>query len=169
MTADDPHGLAGLPPLSQLRALGVDPGTVRIGVAVGAAGVATPVTTIVRTNDRQGDLRRLAKLVADYEVDVVVVGLPVSLDGRLAGAAKRTLSEVKLLRRLLSVPVTTYDERFSTVTAEQSLHQLDLTGPGRRAVVDQVAAAVILQGWLDARANLARPQDHSGVRSGEQA
>lgn len=75
-------GLDALPLVARLRAMGVDPGTKRIGVAVGAAGVATPLKTLVRTKDVQGDFRRLAALAAEYEVDVVVVGLPVSLDGQ---------------------------------------------------------------------------------------
>lgn len=75
-------GLGALPLVARLRAMGVDPGTKRIGVAVGAAGVATPLKTLVRTKDVQGDFRRLAALAAEYEVDVVVVGLPVSLDGQ---------------------------------------------------------------------------------------
>ena len=146
-------GLDALPLVARLRAMGVDPGTKRIGVAVGAAGVATPLKTLVRTKDVQGDFRRLAALAAEYEVDVVVVGLPVSLDGQRRAAAKRALSEVQLLGHLLSVPVTTYDERLTTVTAERSLDHMTLTGPHRRAVVDQVAASVILQGWLDGRSN----------------
>jgi putative Holliday junction resolvase len=149
----DAATLNALPLVARLRAMGVDPGTKRIGVAVGAAGVATPLKTLVRTKDVQGDFRRLAALAAEYEVDVVVVGLPVSLDGQRRAAAKRALSEVQLLGRLLSVPVTTYDERLTTVTAERSLDHLTLTGPHRRAVVDQVAASVILQGWLDGRVN----------------
>lgn len=144
--------LEALPPIERLRALGIDPGTKRIGVAVGAAGVATPLTTVHRTNDVPGDFRKLAALVEEYEVDVVVVGLPISLDGQRRKAANRALSEVELLSRLLSVPVTTYDERLTTVTAERSLEHMTLTGPKRRAVVDKVAASVILQGWLDGRA-----------------
>lgn len=132
--------------------MGIDPGTKRIGVAVGAAGVATPLTTMHRTKDVPGDFRKLAALVEEYEVDVVVMGLPLSLDGQQRKAAERALREVVLLGRLLSVPVTTYDERLTTVTAERSLEHMTLSGPKRRAVVDQIAASVILQGWLDQRA-----------------
>ena len=147
-------GLDALPPFERLRALGIDPGTKRIGVAVGAVGVATPLKTLHRTKDTPGDFRRLADLAAEYEVDVVIVGLPVSLDGQQRAAAQRALREVEMLRRCLSVPVFTYDERLTTVTAERSLDHLNMTGPNRRAVVDAVAASVILQGWLDRRAQI---------------
>lgn len=153
--AGEPPELSALPPLGRLRALGIDPGTKRIGVAVGAVGVATPLTTLTRTKDVQGDLRRLVGLADEYEVDVVIVGLPLSLDGRPRAAAERALREAETLRRCLNVPVSTYDERLTTVTAERSLDHLNMTGPNRRAVIDAVAASVILQGWLDRRANLA--------------
>ena len=72
-----------------------------------------------------------------------------------------------MLRRFLKVPISTYDERLTTVTAERSLDQLNMTGPSRRAVVDAVAASVILQGWLDGRAQLAgaETESHKAERS----
>jgi len=104
-----PAEVDALPPPGRLRALGIDPGTKRIGVAVGAVGVATPLRTIQRTKDIPGDFRRLAGLADEYEVDVVVVGLPVSLDGQQRAAAQRALREVEMLRGCLNVPVFTYD------------------------------------------------------------
>ena len=156
-----PAEVDAMPPPGRLRALGIDPGTKRIGVAVGAVGVATPLRTIQRTKDIPGDFRRLAGLADEYEVDVVVVGLPVSLDGQQRAAAQRALREVEMLRGCLNVPVFTYDERLTTVTAERSLDQLNMTGRNRRAVVDAVAASVILQGWLDRRAHLALTEQGS--------
>lgn len=156
-----PAEVDALPPPGRLRALGIDPGTKRIGVAVGAVGVATPLRTIQRTKDIPGDFRRLAGLADEYEVDVVVVGLPVSLDGQQRAAAQRALREVEMLRGCLNVPVFTYDERLTTVTAERSLDQLNMTGRNRRAVVDAVAASVILQGWLDRRAHLELTEQES--------
>ena len=84
----------------------------------------------------------------------MIVGLPLSLDGSRGPAAKRILAELRHLERALSVPVETYDERLTTVTAERSLRELDMKAPARRKVVDKIAAAVILQGWLD------RTRDH---------
>jgi putative Holliday junction resolvase len=77
------------------------------------------------------------------------VGLPLSLDGSEGPAAQAALAEVEELRSATGLPVTTWDERLTTVTADQQLAHLD--GKARRAVVDKVAAAVMLQGWLDHR------------------
>lgn len=137
-----------------MRAVGVDLGSKRIGVALSdsAGTLATPYEVVQRSKDRQGDHRRLAALVDEAEAEVVVVGVPYSLDGGVGPAARRALAEVRALRRALPVPVETYDERLSTVTAHRSLREMDLDAAARRRVVDKVAAAVILQAWLDHRA-----------------
>lgn len=133
--------------------LGLDLGTRRIGVAIGDSGGTTsvPVEVVERSGDRARDHRRLATLVAEAGADVVVVGLPLSLDGGTGPAARRVLDEVSQLRSVLGVPVLTHDERFSTAEAHGSLRAAGLDERARRRVVDAVAASVILQGWLDAR------------------
>lgn len=133
------------------RVLALDLGSKRIGVALsdGDRRVATPLTVLHRTKDRQADHRRIRELVEEWEASAVVVGLPKSLDGSLGPAARGVLAEVEQLAATLGVPVETYDERLTTVTAERQLRELDLTGPRRRQVVDAVAAAVLLQAWLD--------------------
>ena len=80
---------------------------------------------------------------------MVVVGLPLSLSGEVGPAARKVLAEVKSLRKRLAVEVVTHDERLSTVDAQGSLRHQGLKGPKGRAVIDQVAAAVILQSWID--------------------
>lgn len=146
-----------------MRALGVDLGSKRIGVALSdsAGTVAAPFEVVQRSGDRQRDHRRLAALVDEAEAEVVVVGVPYSLDGSVGPAAKRALAEVRVLRRALAVPVETYDERLSTVTAHRSLQEMNVGAATRRRVVDKIAAAVILQAWLDHR-GAARP-DHPGA------
>ncbi len=140
-----------------MRALGLDLGAKRIGVAVsdGDGRVATPVEVVHRTGDRRGEHRTLAALAAEWEVEVVVVGIPYSLDGSTGPMARAMAAEAVELERVLGarsgVPVETYDERLTTVTAERALREQDLRGPQRRKVVDMVAAAVMLQAWLDAR------------------
>lgn len=131
------------------RVLGVDLGTVRIGVAVSDSDrrVASPIEVIVRTGDPAHDRRTLAAIADEWEVALVVVGLPLSLSGQVGPAAQAALGEVEALRATLSVPVETYDERLTTVTAERSLQ--NLRAPERRKIVDKVAAAVLLQAWLD--------------------
>ena len=135
-----------------MRALGIDLGERRIGVAVSSGSLAVPLEVVQRSGDRQRDHRRLAELADESEVDVVVVGMPLSLDGSSGPAARRAQAEVKELGRALGRPVETYDERLTTVTAERSLREQGLDAKERRKVVDKVAAAVLLQGWLDQRA-----------------
>jgi putative Holliday junction resolvase len=134
------------------RVIGLDLGSKRIGIAVGAGTVATPLRVLERTKDRAADHAALAAIVAEEEAELVVVGLPLSLDGSMGPAANAAVEEVAALGDVLSVPVETYDERLTTVTADRSLSTLGLSGQARRRVVDKVAAAVILQAWLD-RAN----------------
>lgn len=134
-----------------MRALGLDLGRVRIGVAVSAGAVATPLTVIHRTRSRRSDHDAIADLVRDEAADVVVIGLPISLSGADGPAAKGARAEARALASVLAVPVELWDERWSTVTAERALREGGVRGPARRRVVDQIAAAVILQSWLDAR------------------
>ena len=128
-----------------------------------ARTVATPYRTVHRSGHRPDDHARLAALVDEVGAGAVVVGLPLSLDGSLGPAAKAVQSEVKALRRLLPVPVETQDERLSTVTAEAELDRSGVRGPRRRDVVDQSAAAVILQAWLDQRATGEGPPSGPGA------
>jgi putative Holliday junction resolvase len=142
-----------------VRALGIDLGSRRIGIAASDAGgvLASPRTTVERSGDRRRDHRRIAALVAEEEAGIVVVGLPRSLDGSDGAAATAALTEVEELAEVLDVPVVTHDERFTTVTAHEQLRAAGLGGRQRRTVVDQQAAAVLLQAWLDA----GRPGDPS--------
>ncbi len=128
--------------------LGVDPGDARIGVARSdpSGMLATPVETVRRG---KGDLRRLRQLIAAEEAVEVVVGLPRSLSGAEGPAAEKTRAfAVRLAERIAPVPVRLVDERLTTVTAEAMLRD-QRKGQQRRAVVDQVAAVVILQHALD--------------------
>jgi len=84
---------------------------------------------------------------------VVVVGLPLSLDGSTGTAAKAAMTEANQLGSVVGVPVEMYDERFTTVTAERGMLEAGLDARARRKVVDKVAAAVMLQAWLDHRSN----------------
>ena len=142
-----------------MRAIGLDLGSKRIGVALSDSDgtLALPYEVVQRTGDRARDHRRIAELVAEAEAEVVVVGLPYSLDGTIGPTARRYLAEAGRLRATLSVPVETYDERLTTVTAERSLRETGMTGTARRRVVDKVAAAVMLQSWLDHRTGREEP------------
>jgi putative Holliday junction resolvase len=133
--------------------LGVDVGSVRVGVAVSdPSGVlATPLVTLRRDEQGNSDLRRLAELAAEYGVVEVVVGLPSTLAGREGPAAEAARCYADALSPLLDVPIQMADERLSTVVATRSLRERGVRGRKQRAVVDQAAAVAILQSWLDSR------------------
>lgn len=133
-----------------MRAIGVDLGSKRVGLALSSGSLATPYEVVQRSGDKRRDHARIAELVEEAGAEVVVVGLPLSLDGSVGAAAQRAIDEVEQLARALDVPVRTWDERLSTVTAERSLMDQNMNAQARRRVVDKVAAAVILQSWLDA-------------------
>lgn len=134
------------------RALGLDLGERRIGVALcdSAGTLATPYEVLQRTGDHARDHRRIAELVEEAGAEVVVVGMPLSLDGSVGPAARAVETEVAELREHLLVPVEVWDERLSTVEATRRLRNAGVSGRKRRHVIDQVAATVILQSWLDA-------------------
>ena len=135
------------------RRLGVDVGTVRVGVALSDATgmLASPLETLRRAKDGS-DLDRLAELVVTHEVVEVVVGLPRHLSGA-SGASARDASTyaAALTSRVGDVPVHLVDERLSTVTAAGSLRASGLDSRQQRPVIDQAAAVVILQTYLDAQ------------------
>ena len=134
-----------------MRTLGIDLGSKRVGIALSDSGgvLATPYEVLERTSDRQRDHRTIKAMIEELGVEMVVVGLPLSLDGSIGPAAEGALAEVEELRIALDVPVDTYDERLTTVTAERALMEQNLNAKERRKVVDKVAAAVLLQAWLE--------------------
>jgi putative holliday junction resolvase len=136
-----------------VRALGLDLGAARIGVAVSdrSGTVASPLTVVARSGNVAADHRRLAQLVAEEEAEIVVVGMPLSLNGQSGRAAQAAQTEMAALASVLEVPVVSHDERFTTRTAQQALREGGVKRAKQRAVVDKVAAAVMLQAWLDAR------------------
>ena len=134
-----------------MRVLGLDLGSKRIGVAVSdrSGTIATPLTVLARGRDRAADHHAIAALVAEEEAERVVVGLPLGLDGSIGPAAQRALAEAAEIATVVAVPVETFDERLTTVSADRALIEAGLRAPARRTVVDKVAAAVMLQAWLD--------------------
>ena len=134
------------------RILGLDYGTRRIGVAVSdplgltAGPLEVLDATVVDFDER---LRNLAEGLG---VELIVVGLPVGLDGREGQAAGDARRFAERVAAATGLPVEMYDERFTTVTAERGLFEAGLDARRRRKIVDQVAAAVMLQAWLDHRA-----------------
>jgi putative Holliday junction resolvase len=141
------------------RVVGIDLGSRRIGVAVsdGLGLTAQPRTTIARHGGLR-DLEAIAHVVREVAADRVVLGLPLDPTGAETDASRRARTFGDRLAGHLNLPVELIDESFSTVEAEDVLLAADLSRKRRREVVDKVAAAVILQRWLDARR---RPAEQS--------
>jgi putative holliday junction resolvase len=136
------------------RAVGVDLGSRRIGVAVtDAAGtMALPRSVLLRSGDADRDRQALVDLALEVGADVVVVGHPLSLDGTRGPAARAIEAEAEVLRMALDahgVGLELFDERLTTVTADRELAAAGVPSRRRRAVVDRSAAAVLLAAWLE--------------------
>ncbi len=137
---------------SVMRVMGLDLGKKTIGVAVsdGCGLTAQPVTTIRRTT-LNSDIEALLGLIDEHSVDKVVLGLPVNMDGTMGGRAKETLKFAGFLRARTSAEVVTWDERLSTVAVTRVLIEGGASRARRKEVVDKMAAAYILQGYLDSQ------------------
>jgi putative holliday junction resolvase len=137
-------------------------GTVRIGVAVSdeSGATAVPVETVNR-DPRGSDLGRIAALAAEHDVVEVVVGLPLSLSGREGPAAVAVRQYAVRLAAAVRKPVRLVDERLTTSDAERALGAGGVRGKRRRAVVDQSAAAMILQNALDSERSTGKPAGES--------
>ncbi|MFZ5877672.1 MAG: Holliday junction resolvase RuvX [Nitrospirota bacterium] len=138
------------------RILALDVGDRRIGVAVSdELGLTAQGVTTIHRRSWAVDLAEIARLVGHWGAATIVVGLPLTLEGSEGARAGIVRTFMKRLEGVVQVPVTTWDERFSTVTAERVLIDADLSRAKRRQVVDKTAAVVILQHYLDTRANQA--------------
>jgi len=136
------------------RILGLDVGDKTIGVAVSdeLRWTAQGVMTLKRENAKQ-DLAALVQLVETYAAEKVVVGLPKNMNNSLGEQAEKVLKFVKSLEAQLgNIPVTLWDERLSTATADKVLISADLSRKKRKRVVNTLAAVIILQGYLDSQA-----------------
>jgi len=134
-----------------MRVVALDLGSRRIGVAVSdpTGTLASPYQVLERSGDPAADHAAIANIVGEVGAERVVVGLPLSLDGHEGAAAQLARTESEALAAVLAVPVELHDERLTTVAADRSLQRSGKGGRARRKVVDQAAATVLLQSWLD--------------------
>jgi putative Holliday junction resolvase len=134
---------------SSKRVMALDIGERRIGVAVSdPSGTLARPHAVIQRRSKVMDFAAVARLVAELEVERVVVGLPLSLNGEIGPQARRVTRYAQALAQSLEVPVELYDERYSTVTADALLAEI---GRKRRVSIDAAAAAVILQDYLESR------------------
>ncbi len=145
------------------RVLGVDPGSRRIGVAVSDPSglLASPLQVVDRSRSAPPALEEVARLARDYAVVRIIIGLPIGLNGQEGRAARAARRDGGVLATLVDVPVEFHDERFTTVTAER-LGRERGRRVDRATEIDKMAAAVLLQSWLDARRGSAGEIHHRG-------
>jgi putative Holliday junction resolvase len=133
--------------------MGLDIGEKRIGVALSdSLRIMAGALTVVERVTNDAALKQIIDLARENEVERIVVGMPRSLDGSLGKQAQAVQSFVDLLKRRTDIPVVTWDERLSTVAAERTLLEVGMKRDKRKKRRDSLAAAIILQGYLD-RAN----------------
>ncbi|MDI6816365.1 MAG: Holliday junction resolvase RuvX [Actinomycetota bacterium] len=135
-----------------MRVLGIDFGERRIGLAMSdpAGRMALPLETVVRGAD-DAHLAYIRKLCEEYGVGEVVIGLPLSLRGEVGPQAEATLVFAEKLKEFVGVPVRTWDERMTTLSASRALAEANVSRKKRKEVVDKVAATLILQAYLDSK------------------
>ena len=138
--------------LAAVRILAVDLGDVRIGVALSdeTATLASGLPTLRSIGPRR-DAQAIASLVREHGVGEVVLGMPLRLDGSLGPRGEQVTAFVERLRRSLRVPVVPWDERLSSVAADELLAEAGVRRRDRKSRIDRAAATLILQGYLDAR------------------
>jgi putative holliday junction resolvase len=148
------HGMHPLPhdptPVPTRRVLGLDVGSKRIGIAVSdPLGItAQGLETLQRQNKRL-DFEKLAKVAQRYEVSAVVVGFPLRMSGVEGVQAEKMHRFADELRERLGLPVHLWDERLTSAEANRLLRETDMSIQRRRQVVDQMAAVLILQSWME--------------------
>ena len=142
------------------RSMGLDIGTRTIGVATSdlLGMIAGGVETIRRTTEER-DFERIGELIKEHEVDTVVLGYPKNMNGTIGERAERCQQFAACLKEKTNLPTVLWDERSTTVTAHQYLNQTNTRGKKRKAVVDTVAAPIILESYLAYRKH--HPEDCS--------
>ena len=133
------------------RLLGLDVGARRTGVALSdpTGTLASPLTALTRSSEAR-DLEAIVELARQHDAEAIVVGLPISLDGALHAQGQKVQAFIEKLREVSPIPVEPWDERFSTAEAERLLREAGIQPSRERGRVDAAAAAIILQGYLDA-------------------
>jgi putative holliday junction resolvase len=135
-----------------VAALGLDVGSRRIGVAGcdGLGLMATGITTIWRSSFQE-DLVQLTEIIVDRSVEILIIGLPYTMDGKIGSQAKQVQKFARRVSIALELPIEYVDERLTSYAAEQMMIEANTSVSQNKATIDRIAAAVILQQWLDAR------------------
>jgi putative holliday junction resolvase len=137
----------------RVAALGLDVGGKRIGVAGcdGLGLIATGLTTIWRSSFQE-DIAQLGEIILERQVKILVIGLPYTMDGNLGSQAKQVQKFARRVSATVELPIEYVDERLTSYAAEQMMIAANISVSQNKATIDRIAAAVILQQWLDLRA-----------------
>ena len=137
-----------------MRIMGLDIGSHTIGVAISdELGITAQGLKTIRRTSKQADFEEIRRIVNQFQIGKIVVGLPKNMNGTLGKQAEMVLRWIKDLKEKVHLPVETWDERFSTVEASKVLLEADVSRSKRRKAVDKLAAVIILQGHIDRSKN----------------
>ncbi len=138
-----------------LRIMGLDVGAKTIGVAVSdpLGCIAQGIKTIIRGGSELEDIKNIKELIRQYDIELIVVGLPRKMNGTLGEQGNKIIKFVEKLRDNLNIHIETWDERLTTAAAEKILLSADVSRARRKKVIDKLAAVIILQNYLDSRYN----------------
>lgn len=132
-----------------MRILALDLGSKRIGMAVSdALGLTATGLKVLESRGREKDLQAIREIIEEYEVDEIVVGHPINMNGSVGPLAEKSMAYAEMLHQETGLPVHLWDERLTTAAAHRVLLEADMSRKKRRDVVDKVAATLILQGYL---------------------
>ena len=135
--------------------MGLDMGSHTIGLAISdESGLIAQGLETIRRRSMEEDLKAIRRVIDQFKIEKIVVGLPINMNGTLGKQAEMVLEWIEALKKRISLPVVTWDERLTTVGATRILLEADLSRKKRKKVIDQMAAALILQGFLDQDRNL---------------
>jgi putative holliday junction resolvase len=136
----------------RVAALGLDVGSKRIGVAGcdGLGLIATGITTIWRTSFPE-NIAQLAAIISERQVEILVLGLPYTMDGKIGSQAKQVQKFARRVATVIELPIEYMDERLTSYAAEEMMKAANISVSRNKATIDRIAAAVILQQWLDDR------------------
>ena len=135
--------------------MGLDMGSHTIGLAISdESGLIAQSLETIRRRSTEEDFKEITRVIDQFKIEKIVVGLPKNMNGTLGKQAEMVLEWIEGLKKRISLPVVTWDERLTTVGATKILLEADLSRKKRKKVIDQLAAALILQGFLDQNRNL---------------
>lgn len=133
-----------------MRIMGLDIGSHTIGLAVSdELGITAQGLKTLKRKSFEEDYCELAKMIHQFQIDKIVVGLPKKMDGTFGKQAEMVFQWIKAFKNKIHVPMVTWDERFSTVGASRVLLEADVSRKKRKKIIDKLAAVIILQGYLD--------------------